>query len=201
MQSPIKTHTMKLLPSTQYPGCIALSPITPDEETFTKELSRQPEGFLLGITGRTGADVGSPLDQRMNLVLKQDVPWIRQLLTASDNESEQSLRLLRDALFLAGDGGLYLAGSTKESRKVTVHLYVQRCKHCKTPIINNGRARWQTCSACVSRCSHRYTSGHVTGGKAGALGLGEYCQSCGEGKKRGRVKPLLSHGEVLIIAV
>jgi hypothetical protein len=88
---------------------------------------------------------------------------------------------IRDVSFF-GSSGLVFLGTTEVDGKLGVILTAMFCTKCSAPMISLSAVEWRICNACAAKCEHRYVRGIVHGGKAGNMGMGEYCEICGRGK-------------------
>jgi hypothetical protein len=141
-------------------------------------------GETLRYGGREGANPSDPLDQRMTISFHLNDRKIN--LTATDDVDEEPIRHARDAIYFGG-GGLILLGCTESAGVPTLEFAIDRCKHCSKPIVSMFECEWKTCDACADKCGHEYERGMVHGGKAGAMGVGEFCGKCGRGKPEQKV--------------
>lgn len=117
----------------------------------------------------------------LTIISHEFVGGVKLELTASDQQSLDAIRSLRNAVYF-GSGGIIFLDSEMVDGKQAVTVTVQQCKHCKANLISRHACEWSTCDACAAKCDHKYIYGAVHGGSAGDIAMGEYCEKCGRGK-------------------
>ena len=178
---------------------ITLSAANSAEVTFLRQFASKSRGFGLKYNSREGADPNDPRDKRMILFFFFDKAKVK--LAAANDESEEIVRDMRDALFFSGGSGLFFLESREKGGTFFVDVCLSFCKHCKMPLIDMGRCEWRTCEACVAKCEHDYDRGSVHGGSAQVLSVGEFCNKCGRGKPNDEVEVQIRHGEAKFVAI
>jgi hypothetical protein len=171
-------------------GTFKLTPVDPEDSAFLAVLA---DGIdPLKYSGRTGAHPRDPYHRRMILMFREKDRKVA--FGASTDQDEESIRQIRDAVYLSNASITFLGASD-----AGFAFFVTRCKHCNTPVIKPGECHWRTCAACREKCAHEYHMGHLIGGNDDTpLSEGEYCKKCGLGKPDTQITPAVSKPGLMI---
>lgn len=167
-----------------------------EESLLRRIIKNKKEQDILEYDGRKGAEPADGLNKKMILTFiiskKQKLH-----LSATSDESEMSIRSLRNAIFFGGQG-LILLGHSYQNGTLLVNFCVSLCQHCHGPMVRLIDCESKTCRACAEKCEHNYRQGLVHDGGAVNLGLGIYCSKCGRGKP-GEKPIVLNTGTTMVI--
>ncbi len=172
-------------------GLFSISSSDEEEKKLLNKIRRKlkPKN-ILKYNGRSGANCNDPLDKRMviHFIFENQEVSIK----ATADSDEDPIRWIRDALFF-GSGSLKLIKCEKKDGVLWVSFCVAFCKHCDKPMIDMGRVEHGTCDDCAKKCEHTYIEGFVHGGRAGQIGVGQFCSKCGMGKPEEMPGVLIDH--------
>jgi hypothetical protein len=114
-----------------------------------------------------------------NITINQSVyvGGVELVLRGSTEEDKDEVGSIRDSCFFGGEP-IYL-GETEVDGKKAIVITGGRCKFCGAGLLE---PEWNTCDACAAKCEHNYIRGVIHGGGTD-IGVGEFCDICGRGKK------------------
>lgn len=159
------------------------------------------EGFC-ELCLHVGAKQKMHTETHGNLTVSQQVHvgGVKLTLRGSTKADKYEVRRIRDLCYVGRGGGLVFLGSTLVKNQKAIMVIGSHCKQCKTNMITSGECEWGVCDACAKKCKHTFTSGMVHGGKAGAVGRGEFCTKCGRGNPDAKMKTVKMRTPVILVA-
>ncbi len=136
-----------------------------------------------------------------NLTVSQQVHvgGVKLTLRGSTKADKYEVRRIRDLCYVGRGGGLVFLGSTLVEKQKAIVVIGSHCERCKANMITRGECERGVCDACAKKCKHTFTTGLVHGGKAGAMGLGEYCTRCGRGNPDAKTKTVKMRTRVILV--
>lgn len=111
------------------------------------------------------------------------VDSVELVLHGTTEEDKHEVSRIRDMCYY-GSSGLIFIGEVEVDGVKAIVTTGLRCKHCDAGMIYYYNCEWKTCDACAAKCEHNYVRGMIHGGEVGDMGVGEYCDKCGQGKPR-----------------